>query len=75
MSKRKKDVIDWKDDVLTGIELAIAVIMGFLFFTYLQNNPAVAALLQPDTLGTFIISFGVFIGFFLFVRWLNREKV
>lgn len=72
---KKKDVIDWRDDVLTGIELAIAIILGIMFYTYLTANPDIAELLMPETLGMFIISFGLFIGAFLFVRWLNREKV
>lgn len=72
---KKKDVIDWRDDVLTGIELAIAIILGIMFYTYLTANPEVAALLQPETFGMVIISFGLFIGAFLFIRWLNREKV
>jgi hypothetical protein len=76
VSKRKKvDKIDWRDDVLSGIELAIAIIMGILFYNYLQLNPEIATILMPETLGMFIISFGLFIGAFLFVRWLNREMV
>ncbi len=72
---KKNDVIDWKDDVLKGIELAIAVILGVMFYTYLTANPEVATLLMPEELGMFMVSFGLFIGAFLFVRWLNREVV
>lgn len=72
---KKTDTIDWRDDLLKGIELAIAIMLGIMFYTYLQNNPEIASLLMPETLGMFIISFGLFIGAFLFVRWLNREVV
>jgi len=71
----KKDVIDWKDDLLTGIELAIMLILGFMFFNFLSANPDVKALLFPEELGMFMLSFGVFVGGFLFVKWVNREKV
>jgi len=75
MSKRRRDEIDWKDDLLTAIELAVAVIMGLLFHDYLTTNPSVADVLQAEALGLYIISFGFFLGIFLFVKWLNREKV
>jgi high-affinity Fe2+/Pb2+ permease len=76
MSSRKKvDKIDWKDDLLTGIELAIALILGFMFYNFVQANPNIKALLLPETLGMFMISFGIFVGGFLFIKWLNREKV
>lgn len=75
MSPKKVDKIDWKDDLLTGIELAIMLILGFMFFNFLNANPDVKALLFPETLGMFMLSFGVFVGGFLFVKWVNREKV
>ena len=75
MSKKKEDVQDWKDDVLTGIEWAAVIILGIMFYNFLSANPDIAALLMPETLGMFMISFGIFIGVFLFAKWLNREKV
>jgi len=73
--KRKKDKIDWRDDLLTGIELAIVIIMSVLFYTYLENNPTISELLEPAKVGLVTLSFGVFLGLFLIVKWLNREKV
>lgn len=71
----RRDKIDWKDDLLSGIELAIVIILAFMFFQYIQSNEAVMAVLQPETVGMFVLTFGLFIGAFLFVKWLNREKV
>ena len=71
----KKDKIDWKDDLLSGIELAIVVILAFMFFQYIQTNETVRAVLQPETVGMFVLTFGLFIGAFLSVKWINREKV
>jgi hypothetical protein len=71
----RRDKIDWKDDLLTGIEFAIVVILGFMFFNFLNANPDIKALLMPETLGMFLVSFGVFVGGYLFIKWLNREKV
>lgn len=70
-----RDKIDWKDDILTGIELAIVIILGVMFFNFLESNPQIAALLMPETLGLFVVSFGLFMGAFLLIRWINREKV
>lgn len=75
MSKRKKDIIDWKDDLLTGIEWAIVIILGIMFYNFLVANPDIAALLMPETLGMFMISFGIFALGFLVIKWLNRERV
>ena len=73
--KKMVDKIDWKDDLLKGFELAIVVILGVMFYTFLVDNPQIAALLMPETLGLFVISFGLFVGAYLFIRWLNRTKV
>lgn len=72
---RRRDKIDWRDDLLTGIELAVVVILAFMFYNYLQANPDVSDLLFPTTIGMFALSFGFFVAVFLFVKWLNREKV
>lgn len=72
---RRRDRIDWKDDLLTGIELAIVVIAAFLFYDYLKTTPDVATVLDATSIGLIALSFGVFIGAFLFIKWLNREKV
>jgi len=71
----KRDKIDWKDDILTGIELSIVIILGVMFYNFLEANPTIAALVMPETLGLFIVSFGVFFGAFLLIRWINRTKV
>lgn len=71
----KRDKIDWKDDILTGIELAIVIILGVMFYNFLEANPTISALVMPETLGLFVISFGVFFGAFLLIRWINRTKV
>ena len=71
----RRDKIDWKDDILTGIELAIVIILGVMFYNFLESNPQIAALVMPETLGMFVISFGVFFGAFLLVKWINRTKV
>lgn len=71
----KRDKIDWRDDLLSGIELAIVVIVGLLFYNYLDANPDVAEYLMPETIGLFALSVGFFVFLFLSVKWLNREKV
>ena len=73
--KRKRDIQDWKDDVLTGIEWAIVIILGIMFYNFLSANPDIAALLMPETLGMFMISFGIFALGFLLIKYINREKV
>lgn len=70
-----RDKQDWKDDSLVFLQFFIVVMLGLLFHDYLTNNPTIAELLMPADFALLVISFIPFIAAFLFIRWLNREKI
>lgn len=73
--KKKKDKIDWKDDALDFGAVLVVVIMALLFHDFLLNNPTLTAILQPARVGLLVLSFGLFGGIYLLIRYLNREEI
>lgn len=75
MPKRKRDKIDWKDDALEFAAIVVVIIFALIFHDFLLNNPQISDVLQPARVGLLVVSFGLFGGLYLLIKYINREEV
>ncbi len=73
--KKKIDKIDWKVDALEFGAILVVVVMALMFHDFLLNNPTISDVLQPARIGLLVLSFGLFGGIYLLIKYLNREEV